>query len=168
MLEAAGVDPTVLEPEIGGDEFVPLMVEWSVTPSVSWRAIWPDGTLCTEIWIDSVSRRVSEVTILNAPAPAGLRPESTAAVEPGGPVFSLALFDPTPDLDPRTEFVDAVCSPSARLVGDWLEISFGDDVPTTWISSETFGFGVDDQRLLIAIRVQISSVPSSSALLTQQ
>jgi hypothetical protein len=165
VLEVLALDDRVSFPDVTGDEYVPLMIRWGMSPAVVWQAVWPDGRVCCEMMIARVGGRVADVTLLNPPAvsveSAGC---STGWVEDGVPVVSLEPFEPNPDLVPQLKLVKVQCSPTAALVGGWLEIRLDESEPLRWATSGTVGFGIDVADRLVAIRVLEAGLPRSGSL----
>lgn len=165
MLEVISINESFGDPEVAGDEHVPLMITWTLTPSVVWHATTQDGQLCCEINVSRIGGQISSVTVLNSPT---ATPEPVDCVgsweEDGVPRVSLDLFEPNPDLVPQIDLIKTPCSPSARRNDGYIEIWFQAMAPTKWATSGSVGFGIDDNEQIVAVRVLASAIPESSSL----
>lgn len=167
MLEVIGIDELATTPTIGGDEYVPLMVEWGLVPVVTWRALGPDGGICCSFDIERVSGVIVGVTILNPPA---IRKadegDRTEALELSGvPVVSREPFDLNPDLTPQQDIIDFHCSTTGFRSRGEIELRFTDEEPHRWAKCGDVGFGISSDNRLSRFRVVEAAVPSSSSLL---
>ena len=162
MLEVVELDERTSAPEIRGDEHVPLMIRWGLTPSVIWQSIWPNGQICCELKVSTAGARVNGVTLLNPPPITFEEPvESADWEETGIPIVSLDPFDPNPDLVPQRQVAESHCSPTAVHNGGWLEIRFDQTPPLKWATSGAVGFGISEEARLVAIRISATSIPPS-------
>ena len=154
MLEVVDIDTGAAAPELTGDDHVPLMVRWGLSPAVVWQATFPDGRIFCEIKLSVPGGRMNGVTVLNLPKVESASASGSATWdETGVPVLSLDTFDPNPDLVPQTNIVKFECSPSAIIGAEWFELRFDDSDPVKWSSVEGIGFGIDDRDRVVAIRV---------------
>lgn len=167
MLSLIGVEPAN-EPDVSGDEHVPLMVRWDLVPAVYAHFVWPDGRIACELRLDRVSGRVFGVTLLNPPEASNHESDgdtqATAPTEAGVPVFDRAAFKLNPDLDPQVDVVDFEVEPSARWVGRYWVVSLGGDAAERWIESGPVGFGIDERHALVAMRIKRGSLPKGGPL----
>ena len=165
MLKVVEIDSGASSPQLSGDEHVPLMARWELSPSVVWQATFPDGRIFCEVKLSTPGGRINGITILNLPSIDSAPTVHTATLdEPGMPVLSLDNFDPNADLIAQSPIVKFPCAPSATVGKEWFEIRFDQAAPVKWYSVEGIGFGVNDGELVVAIRVPSSTAARLPAL----
>lgn len=155
------------EPEITGDDYVPLMIGWGLVSSVYARFVWAGGRICCEVALDRWTGRVSRLAMLEVPTVAESPPSPTivgSRVEPGLPVFDRAIFGLNSDDDPQASAVDVMSDPETTWSTRFFVVMFFPVDVHWWIETGSVGFGVTERDELVGLRLERSALPHAGPL----